>query len=554
MAKTLLLNRYELLEKIGEGGMGIVYKARCTILDRLVAIKILKTELNNSKEFIHRFKLEANSIAKLSHSNIVNVYDAGSENDINFIVMEYINGKTLKQIIKENIKLSFSETLDIAFQISKALECAHKHNIIHRDIKPDNILITKDNIVKLTDFGIAKITDSVTLTYPNKIIGSIHYFSPEQAKGKLVDYRTDIYSLGIVMYEMITGKVPFKAELPISVAMMHIQEPVTPPIEIFSSIPENLNKVILKTLEKDPINRFQTAKELSHILNLIKENSKYKFSFKNKSFNDTTIVMENKSFNDSNIMLESDTLLCDSKIDSTDITTKACDQETLLLKNDKNNKALNSNSKKNKKIILISTMLVSAIFIGALCRYTLKESSKNVDVPSFENTDIPDSEIIVNEISEENNDSLEENNIPVPSLIGNTQDIAEKIIISNGFLLGNITQEYSNTIPKDIIISQSPLSNTLYEKNTKINLVISLGEKITEPVVEVNEYEKVTDVINNSNTGNNGNGNGNGKEKGNGNNNGNGNGNNNNGNSNNNGNGNSNGKGNEKSNKKEKEK
>lgn len=532
MANTLLFNRYELLEKIGEGGMGIVYKARCTILDRLVAIKILKTELSSSKEFIQRFKLEANSIAKLSHSNIVNIYDAGSENNTNFIVMEYVNGKTLKQVIKENTKLSFSETLDIAYQISKALECAHKHNIIHRDIKPDNILITDDNIAKLADFGIAKITDSATLTYPNNIIGSVHYFSPEQAKGRLVDHRADIYSLGIVMYEMITGKVPYEAELPISVAMMHIQEPVTPPIKIFSHIPENINKVILKTLEKDPINRFQTAKELSDVLTLIKEDPKCQVSFKNKSFNDTTIIAE------------FDTLLCDTKIDSTAIMTKAYEQESSLRDN-KNNTWQNSKPKKNKNVILISLMIVSGIFIGVFLSYALNKFSKNVDTP--------DTEAIANETSEEDSEVLEENNILIPSLIGNTQDIAENIIINNGFLLGNITQEYSDTIPKGIIISQSPLSNTLSEKNTKIDLVISLGEKITEPVVEVNEDSKVTDVVNNiennSNSGNNDNGNaGN-----------NGNKNTNNGNANNNGNGNKNGhngngNGNEKSNKKEKNK
>ena len=174
------------------------------------------------------------------------------------------------------VDLALMKTLDIAFQIAKALECAHKNNIIHRDIKPDNILITEDNIVKVTDFGIAKVADSVTVTNSNKIIGTVHYFSPEQAKGNFVDCRTDIYSLGIVMYEMVTGQVPYNAESSISIAMMHIQEPVIPPKEIISDIPENINQVILKALEKEPINRFQTAKEIADILNAIKEDPNLK--------------------------------------------------------------------------------------------------------------------------------------------------------------------------------------------------------------------------------------------------------------------------------------
>ena len=241
MIGTLLLNRYELLEKIGEGGMGIVYKAKCHLLNRFVAVKILKAELSNDEDFVARFKREATSIARLSHPNIVNVHDVGTENNINFIVMEYINGKTLKQVIKENGRLSSQKTLDIVLQVAKALECAHKNNIIHRDIKPDNIMITKDNMVKVMDFGIAKVDDSRTVTNSNKVMGTVHYFSPEQAKGNVVDCRTDIYSLGIVMYEMVTGQVPYNAESSISIAMMHIQEPVIPPKEIITDIPENIN-------------------------------------------------------------------------------------------------------------------------------------------------------------------------------------------------------------------------------------------------------------------------------------------------------------------------
>lgn len=448
MIGTLLVNRYELLEKIGEGGMGIVYKAKCTLLNRFVAVKVLKAEFNDYEDFITRFKQEANSIASLSHLNIVNVYDAGSENNVNFIVMEYINGKTLKQVIKEKIRLSSLNTLDISLQIASALECAHKNNIIHRDIKPENILITEDNSVKLTDFGIAKIVDSVTLTISNNIIGSVHYLSPEQAKGKSVDSRTDIYSLGIVMYEMITGQVPFTAENSISVAMMHIQEPVIPPKEINVNIPENINQVILKTLEKEPLNRFQTAKELAEILNAIKDN------FNNSSIDATTII-------------DSDSVLSDTENDFTTVKNKETIPETIIIKKDKKRLFGNNSLNKNKILMLTIILIVLAVIIFISGKYISKEPS----------TDTTIAETTVPEVSVEL--PADEKKL-VPSLIGKTQDIAEKTIVNNEFLLGNITNAYSDNIPKGLIISQSPSVNTYYEKNTKIDLVISQGKKVDQ--------------------------------------------------------------------------
>ncbi|AWK52823.1 Stk1 family PASTA domain-containing Ser/Thr kinase [Clostridium beijerinckii] len=480
MIGTLLLNRYELLEKIGEGGMGIVYKARCTLLNRFVAVKILKSELNDCEDFITRFKREANSIASLSHPNIVNVYDVGSENSINFIVMEYINGKTLKQIIQKNVRLSPFKALDIAFQIAKALECAHKNNIIHRDIKPDNILITEDNIVKLTDFGIAKVTDSITITNPNNIVGSVHYFSPEQAKGKFVDCRTDIYSLGIVMYQMVTGQVPYNAEIPISVAVMHIQEPVIPPKEVIEGIPENINTVILKALEKEPINRFQTAKELADILNAIKENSDLEVNFNNGSM-DATVLMDL----DTTILTDPTTVLSDAKIDSTVLMTQVMSPETSIIEKDKKRLSRNNGTSKNKKIILTAGLIILTIIICILGKYLSKEPSTDTKAATTE-TVVPEMSVNLPE---------DEKKL-VPSLIGNSQDIAESSIINNGFLLGNITKEYSEVVPKGLIISQSPASNTYYEKNKKIDLVISEGQKITQVVPQISENKKINEKAN----------------------------------------------------------
>lgn len=487
MIGTLLLNRYELLEKIGEGGMGIVYKARCTLLNRFVAVKILKAGLNDSEDFMARFKREANSVASLSHQNIVSIYDVGSENNVNFIVMEYIDGKTLKQIIKERVRLSPSNTLDIALQIAKALKCAHENNIIHRDIKPDNILITDDNIAKLMDFGIAKVTDSVTITNPNKIIGSVHYFSPEQAKGNSVDSRTDIYSLGVVMYEMLTGRVPYNGEIPISIAMMHIQKPVTPPKEIISHIPENMNQVILKALEKEPINRFQTTKELADILNAIKENSDLEVNFNNGTI-------------DATVLIESDAVLSNTEIDPTIIMTKVISSKMPIIKKDERKPSKNKSINKNKKIMLTIGLIILAIIIGILGKYLSKDSSTDTKTTIAETT--------VPEKAKESVILPEDEKKLVPSLIGKTQNVAENTIINNGFLLGDITNEYSDNVPKGSIISQSPVSDTYYKQNEKIDLVISQGKNVTQvvPKVSGNEIEKVNEKTNDNNK-NNGKGN-----------------------------------------------
>ncbi len=370
MIGTLLLDRYELLENIGEGGMGTVYKAKCHLLNRFVAVKILKTELSNDEEFVARFKKEGTSIARLSHPNIVNVYDVGSENNINFIVMEYINGKTLKRIIMENGRLSAEKTLNIVFQIADALECAHKNNIIHRDIKPDNIMITEDDIAKVMDFGIAKVVDSITVTNSNKIMGSVRYFSPEQAKGNFVDCRTDIYSLGIVMYEMVTGRVPYNAENAISIAMMHIQQPVTAPKEIITDIPENINQIILKAMEKEPIKRYQTAKEMAKILSAIKEDSNYKVKV-NNDIDNATKIMEAA-------------IVSDISDDFTTVTSGPAITEKTANKKDSEVPTENKKTSKNKKAMVIIASIILVMIIGALGKFPPKEPSNNTSVPIVE--------------------------------------------------------------------------------------------------------------------------------------------------------------------------
>ena len=264
----MLGNRYEIIEKIGNGGMATVYKAKCHVLNRYVAVKVLRDEFTTDEEFIKRFAAEAQSAASLTHPNIVSIYDVGHEDNLYYIVMEIIKGKTLKQIINEDGKLPWKWSLNIASQIASALETAHRNKIIHRDIKPHNIIITEDGIAKVTDFGIAKVVSNSTITAFGATIGSVHYFSPEHAKGGYTDEKSDIYSLGVVMYEMLTGQVPFDADTAVSVALKHMQEEPIEPMELNPDIPKAVNDIIMKAMQKDTGLRYQSATEMLNDINM----------------------------------------------------------------------------------------------------------------------------------------------------------------------------------------------------------------------------------------------------------------------------------------------
>ncbi len=270
-----LAGRYELLEKIGEGGMAQVYRGWDSQLRRTVAIKVLKEQMTGDSAFVQRFRREAQSAAGLSHPNIVNIYDVGEEDHTHFFVMEYLHGKTLKQYIREKGRLPADEAVAIAARIAEALTQAHAAGVIHRDIKPQNIIFSHNGQVKVADFGIAIATDgTTTLTCTDKIVGSVHYFSPEQARGSLAGKHSDLYSLGVILYEMVTGQVPFNGESPVSVAMKHVQEPVIPPSRLAGDIPEPLERIILKAMEKDPAHRYLNAKEFLEDLLYFQEEGK----------------------------------------------------------------------------------------------------------------------------------------------------------------------------------------------------------------------------------------------------------------------------------------
>lgn len=262
MIGRVIGGRYEILQRLGAGGMATVYLANHRLLERKVAVKILNPEYASDEEFVRRFRREAQAAASLSHPNIVSIYDVGHEGDIHYIVMEYVPGETLKELINREGPLPVRRAVDIATQICDALVCAHRNRIIHRDIKPHNILLTEDGRAKVSDFGIARAAASATLTHSGSIVGSVHYFAPEQARGSITDEKSDVYSLGIVLYEMLTGKVPFQGESPISVALRHVQERIPSPRETVPSIPPEVERIVMQAAERDPQQRYQSAAQM----------------------------------------------------------------------------------------------------------------------------------------------------------------------------------------------------------------------------------------------------------------------------------------------------
>lgn len=263
MIDTLLAGRYRLDARLGEGGMAVVYKAMDVVLNRVVAVKVLRDQYAGDDEFVERFRREAQAAASLSHPNVVNIFDVGHTDGVHFIVLEYVQGQNLKQILREEGRLEPRRAARIAAAVARALQSAHDRGLVHRDVKPHNILITPEGRVKVTDFGIARASSAATLTETGMVVGSVHYFSPEQARGRAVGPAADVYSLGVVLYEMLTGGVPFRGESPVAVALQHLQQEPTAPRELVRSVPRWLDGVVMQALEKDPAKRFRSAAQMA---------------------------------------------------------------------------------------------------------------------------------------------------------------------------------------------------------------------------------------------------------------------------------------------------
>ncbi|MFZ5966320.1 MAG: Stk1 family PASTA domain-containing Ser/Thr kinase [Bacillota bacterium] len=484
MIGRLLGNRYEIIEKIGGGGMALVYKAKCQLLNRYVAVKILRPEFTSDEDFISKFKRESQAAASLSHPNIVNIYDVGEEeNDIYYIVMEYVKGKTLKKIIKEKAPFSIDETINIAKQIALALQHAHANHIVHRDIKPHNILVTDDGRVKVTDFGIARAVTSSTVTNTGNVIGSVHYFSPEQARGGYTDEKSDIYSLGIVMYEMSTGRVPFEGESPISVALKHIHEDVTLPTLINPDIPKALEDIILKAIQKDQIKRYNNAKEILEDLNqALRQPSGGFVKFEEDDDCPTQVIP---------VVKEKDIK-----------TTKTLEPQPVVHK--KHNKTLT--------IIAIAVAFVLALaFTGGLF-FKSFFTAQEKEVPNLVGMTYEAAKINIENLglkaeiaSEQYSSSFDAGEIisqepeagetvktgfpikltiskgaklvEVPNLINKSINELE-YILSNANLAEGIVKYENNSLPNGVILSQDPEPRKKVPEGTEVNIIVSQGPEI----------------------------------------------------------------------------
>lgn len=491
MSNKVLAGRYELFERVGEGGMSVVYKAKDKLLNRFVAIKILKPEFINDHKFIDSFRRESQAAASLSHPNIVNIYDVGREGNIHYIVMELIEGRTLSDYIREQGAMSYPKVIALSKQIAAALAFAHKNHIIHRDVKPHNVMLTPNGTAKITDFGIAKAVNAATIVdNTDGIIGSVHYFSPEQARGGYVDEKSDIYSLGIVMYEMLTGRVPFDGDNPVNIALMHINGEMVPPSKLVAGVPPALEHIIMKCTDKYPVNRFASAEELIEALN----NLEFVGSVVGNS-----VLMGNG--NNRGPIAETD-------YDDGEEEYYEDEYEDERAKKKGKKKPMD----KKKKIIIIVAAVVAAIALGTIIAFaTGLLGGKEIEAPDFKNMTLQQAETAAKEydlkikegdevISEDVDKGLIVSQDPaagetvktgstitvniskglgdgsVPDLKGKMQDELEEYLEAAGFKLGSVSTEASEE-EKGTVLSQSPGAGEEVEKGTAIDVVVSDGSK-----------------------------------------------------------------------------
>ena len=516
MGETILGNRYEIIRKIGDGGMAFVYEAKDRLLNRIVAVKVLRPEFVDDEEFLAKFKREAEAVANISHPNIVNVYDVGCDGKVNYIVMEYVDGQNLKEIIKNEGTLDEYTALDITKQIAKALSAAHKKGVIHRDIKPHNILISSEGRnVKVADFGIAKAATNSTMTNIGSIIGSVHYFSPEQAKGKPVKNNADLYSLGIVLYEMLLGKVPFKGDSPISIALQHINEDIEFSSEEKTQIPQSIRTLIKKLTEKSPEDRYQSSEEVIEDIEYIEQNIDLDFI---KQYDDfaTRRIPPVEIVNNS--------------------TSSTKDKKTFKEKNDKNeeskplffkNKTKNNNvynRKPNKKksngfkgaiVGVVAVVILAVVGVVTNGFGLLNKNSDVIAMPNLINMSLEDANKTINKldlkltINERHDVDVERNHVisqspsqgtelkkgdlvtivislgpeelSVPNLMGYTLNDAKKILEKDGLKLGTTSYDYSEVYKEGTVINQNPVVGVgSIKKGDSVNVVVSKGQKPVE--------------------------------------------------------------------------
>lgn len=414
-------NRYQVIKTLGEGGMANVYLAYDTILDRKVAVKVLRGDLANDEKFVRRFQREALAASSLSHPNIVEMYDVGEDNGQYFIVMEYVEGKTLKQMLKKRGSLTITEVIDIMSQLTDGMAHAHDSFIIHRDIKPQNIMILENGLIKITDFGIAMALNSTQLTQTNSVMGSVHYLPPEQANGKGSTIKSDIYSMGILMYELLTGGVPYKGDNAVEIALKHLKEPLPSIRKKMPELPQSIENIILKSTAKNPKNRYNDAREMyKDIITCLSEDRvnepRYVYEYPENNIEDTIAL------NDTIKKLE----------------------KTNLVKEENNDK--NEDKKQNKTLIILASVFTGLVVITA-CVVLL--------LPKL----------------------MTKKNVTIPEIIGKTEIEANNILTRKGFIVEiSDVEEPSDTIKKGHVVRVSPEVGKLVKEGTFVKIYLSSGE------------------------------------------------------------------------------
>ena len=449
----ILAGRYEIIEKIGEGGMAYVYKARDNFLNRYVAIKVLKNEFSKDEVFVKRFRTEAQSAASLIHPNIVSVFDVGEDKGISYIVMELLESKTLKDYIQAKGPLSSELTLKIAVQIASALEAAHKAHIVHRDIKPQNIMLNQNLVAKVTDFGIAKVanTSTATITSFGKTMGSVHYFSPEHAKGGYTDAKSDLYSLGVVMYEMVTGKLPFDADSPVSVALKHIQEIPIEPKKINPKVSQALNQIIMKAMEKSTVNRYQTATEMLTDISIALAKPTSSLVARPQSSieaGDTQVIPTLNDADEENLVPNVRTRQSSNRTAYTPIK----DEKKSNTEENKNQLSEEELKKaKNKKMTIIAIFIILILVVGGFSGFAINK-------------------IINNGKDQE---------IEIPNIVGKDFEEAQKECQERGLELKQRSSDYNTDYEEGQIITQDPQAGTM-TKEKVVYADVSKGTRMVK--------------------------------------------------------------------------
>ena len=465
-----LVDRYEILSKIGAGGMSDVYKAKDHILGRMVAIKVLKQEFSEDINFVTKFRTEAQSAAGLEHPNIVNIYDVGSENGMHFIVMEYVEGITLKTYVEKKGQLSFKEATSIAIQVARGIETAHNKAITHRDIKPQNIMISTDGKVKVTDFGIAKAISSNTIS--SDAMGSVHYASPEQTRNGFIDGRSDIYSLGIVMYEMVTGRVPFDGESTVAVAIQHLQEEMVVPSAYAADLPISYEKIILKCTQKNPERRYQTVADLLADLRQALVTPDEDF-----------VVIAPLVMGDTRIVNGEELDVIKSTADDADLESEngfaASEEETA--EEEESEDATGFLDPKMEKVVMFGSIALGILIVAII---VFLASSMIIDWMNFgnKNSESEGSQQTESQIDDDKDQDKDKEEVEMIDIVGMSKDEAEKALEKIGLELDFVYQESDKE--DGTVLEQGEKKGTMVEKGSIITVIIA-GENPNVTLIAV---------------------------------------------------------------------